>query len=120
MVARRRRCNSSSGSSRLLDGAAAVMVGRRRRSRNGTGNLLDGAGDVAALRCKRRNDDLASRRCARWWEVCVRGVQDGVRCAEFARSCAGRRRRRRIAEVRHCTLKKWGFFNPTKGHYCLG
>jgi len=44
-------------------------------------------------------------------EVCemVGGVRDGGRCAGFARSCAGRRRRWRIAEVRRCKTKKWGF-----------
>jgi len=54
------------------------MVGRRRRSHSGTGNLLDGAGDAVAVQCKRRNDGLARRRCARWWEVygTVGGVRD--------------------------------------------
>jgi len=94
-----RSCGS--GSARLLDGAAALMVGRRRRSHSGAGNLLDGAGEVVAVRCKRRNDGLARRRCARWWEVCgtVGGVRDLLGVAldvgedEGLQKCAAAKRR---------------------------
>ncbi|QCD90262.1 hypothetical protein DEO72_LG4g1217 [Vigna unguiculata] len=103
MVARK-TCSDSSGSARLLDSAAVMVVGRRRRSRSGAENLLDGAGNAAAVRCRQRNDGLERQRCAGWWEVCVGVVRDGGSCAGFARSCAGRRRRRRLVEVRRCTM----------------
>ena len=109
MVARRRRCSSSSGSARLIDSAVTVMVGRRRRSRSGAGNLLDGAGDATTVRCRQRNNGLARRSCARWWEVCVEGVRDGGRCAGLS-EVRWTWRRRRITEVRRCCSEEIRFF----------
>ena len=107
--------------------ANRIFVGRRGwRDRKGSCGDGPHRSDGGGRQQRRRNAALEHRRCAGWWELCVRGVLDGGSCAgrwrwSLEKMKAGRRwwssqRNRRRCR---CTMKKLGFFNLTKG-YCLG
>ena len=106
--------------------ANGIFVGRRGwRDRKGSCGDRPHRSDDGGRQQRRRNVALERRRCAGWWDLCVGGVLDGGSCAgrwrwSSEKMKVGRGRWTLAEEVGdHCTMKEFGFFNPTKG-YCLG